>query len=274
MTAWSVEQGDAVERLMQLPAGSVDCVVTDYAYESLERHRAKGTTTRLAQSDASSNPWFEIFRNDRLPALLDQFYRVLAPQRHAWMLCDDETADVIKACAPRAGLYVWNVLVWLKTTAATPPGEWGPPAIGMGYHGRRCTERVVMLEKRSVRVPYPEPRLSGLFRTREEVASVLPRLDPPGKGRMLNDLGMAEVIPCPSVRGGYPTEKPVWLLRRLIEQSTEPGELVVDPFCGSGSTGEAAIRSGRGVKLFDLAENAVELATARLEGVSREVVGG
>lgn len=270
---WSVEQGDAVDKLAGLPGGSVDCLVTDYAYESLERHRAKGTTTRLAQSDASSNPWFEIFRNDRVPALLAEFYRVLAPQRHAWMLCDDETADVIKAAAPRAGLYVWNVLVWLKTTATTPPGEWGPVAIGMGYHGRRCTERIVMLEKRSVRVSPGASR--GLFdATADEDGGLEPRIDPPGKGRRLNDLGMAEVIPCPSVRGLYPTEKPVWLLRRLIEQSTQPGELVVDPFCGSGSTGEAALRSGRRVMLFDLAAGAVDGSTARLAAVAREVSGG
>jgi site-specific DNA-methyltransferase (adenine-specific) len=264
---WSVERGDAVESLAAMPSESVDLVLTDYAYESLEKHRARGTTTRLSQSEGSSNPWFTTFPNDRVPKLLDQVYRVLRPQRHAWMLCDDETADLLKTWAPIAGLYVWNVLVWLKTVQGTPPGEFGPVAIGMGYHGRRCTERIVFLEKRSV--PLRAARPLGGFDMLGQ-ANTAGRELPPGKGRKLRDLGMPEVIPCPGVRDGYPTEKPVWLLRRLIEQSTEPGEMVVDPFCGGGSTGEAALRSGRRVKLYDIAPTAIDAARARLQ----EVFGG
>lgn len=262
---WSVQQGDAVAALYTLPRSSVDCVVTDYAYESLERHRARGTTTRLAKSAKSSNPWFGIFRNERIPDLLTAIRYVLRPARHAWMVCDDETADLIKACAPGAGLYCWGALTWLKTKPSVPPGEWGPPWIGMGYHGRRCTERLVLLERRSTDAPIsPVGIVTDLAGPR-----IVGRGHPPAEGRRLNDLGMPEVVPCPPVRGkgAYPTEKPVWLLRRLIEQSTQPGEVVVDPFCGSGSTGEAALRSGRRVQLFDLAADAVGLARTRLEGV-------
>src|SRR5690242_3919304 len=62
-------QGDAVTWLGGLPAGTVDLVVTDPPYESLEKHRAVGTTTRLKQSKASSNPWFRVFPNARFPEL-------------------------------------------------------------------------------------------------------------------------------------------------------------------------------------------------------------
>lgn len=51
---------DAVQWLRALPAESVDLVVTDPAYESLEKHRAIGTTTRLKHSKASSNDWFRV----------------------------------------------------------------------------------------------------------------------------------------------------------------------------------------------------------------------
>jgi site-specific DNA-methyltransferase (adenine-specific) len=47
-----IEQEDAVTWLRLLPAGAVDLVVTDPPYESLEKHRAKGTTTRLKKSKA------------------------------------------------------------------------------------------------------------------------------------------------------------------------------------------------------------------------------
>ncbi len=53
-------------------------------------------------------------------------------------------------------------------------------------------------------------------------------------------------------RGHYPTEKPVGLLKTLIGQSTHPGELVCDPFCGSGSLGVAARLRKSGVFLCDV----------------------
>jgi len=51
---------------------------------------------------------------------------------------------------------------------------------------------------------------------------------------------------------GYPTEKPVSLLRELIMQSSAAGELVLDPFCGSGNTGRAARQLGRRALLMDI----------------------
>ncbi len=59
---------DAVEWLSTLPDASVDLLITDPPYESLEKHRAVGTTTRLKNSKGSSNQWFSIFPNQRFEA--------------------------------------------------------------------------------------------------------------------------------------------------------------------------------------------------------------
>ena len=64
----------------------------------------------------------------------------------------------------------------------------------------------------------------------------------------------------------HSAEKPVPLLRLLIEQSTVPGELVVDPFAGSGSTGVAALASGRRFAGCEIDEENASLARARLAG--------
>ena len=65
-------------------------------YASLELHRAKGTTTRLATSASSSNAWFGILPNAKLPELVSESFRVLRNNRHFYLWCDEPTADVVK----------------------------------------------------------------------------------------------------------------------------------------------------------------------------------
>ena len=65
---------------------------------------------------------------------------------------------------------------------------------------------------------------------------------------------------------GYPTQKPLALMERLIEVCTEPGDLVLDPFCGSGSTLVAAKQLGREFIGFDLSGEAVRISNERIAG--------
>jgi site-specific DNA-methyltransferase (adenine-specific) len=209
---------DAVGWLREQPAESIDLLITDPAYESLEKHRAIGTTTRLKHSKASSNDWFQIFPNARFGELFHEIFRVLKRNTHFYLLCDAETMFVAKQIGEDAGFKFWKPLVWDKKT------------IGMGYHYRARYEFILFFEK--------------------------------GK-RRLNDLGVADVITVPRVRGGYPAEKPAALAEVLIGQSSAPGELVADPFMGSGSVGVAALQSGRRFMGNDLNPEAVKIAGGR-----------
>lgn len=66
-------------------------------------------------------------------------------------------------------------------------------------------------------------------------------------------------------RTGYPTQKPLMLLERLIATCSDPGDLVLDPCCGSGSTAVAARRQGRLALVGDRSAEAVQVATGRLQ---------
>src|SRR6186997_2220266 len=79
---------DAVEWLRQQPDESLDLIATDPAYESLEKHRAIGTTTRLKHSKSSSNNWFTVFTNARFGDLFAECYRVLKRNTHLYLFCD------------------------------------------------------------------------------------------------------------------------------------------------------------------------------------------
>ena len=107
-------QADAVAWLRTLASGSVDLLITDPPYESLEKHRAIGTTTRLKHSKASSNNWFSIFHNDRFPELFGEVHRVLKRDAHFYLYCDPETMFIAKPIAEAAGFKFWKPIVWDK----------------------------------------------------------------------------------------------------------------------------------------------------------------
>lgn len=126
---------DAVTWLQQLDDKSVDLVITDPPYESLEKHRKIGTTTRLKVSKSSNNQWFDIFPNNRFEELLIEIYRVLKKDSHFYLFCDQETMFVVKPIAENLGFRFWKPIVWDKM------------AIGMGYHYRARYEFILFFEK-------------------------------------------------------------------------------------------------------------------------------
>jgi DNA modification methylase len=111
---FELAQADAVEWLRSMKDECVDLVVTDPAYESLEKHRAKGTTTRLKVSAGSSNEWFSIFPNARFPEFFAEVYRVLKKDTHFYMYCDQETMFHVVPLAQAAGFTFWKPLIWDK----------------------------------------------------------------------------------------------------------------------------------------------------------------
>ncbi|MEZ4298350.1 MAG: site-specific DNA-methyltransferase [Polyangiaceae bacterium] len=92
--------------------------------------------------------------------------------------------------------------------------------------------------------------------------------------RRLNNLGIPDVIEAPRVHGGYPTEKPVQVSEVLVQQSSDVGEVVADPFMGSGSVGVAAVQLGRHFMGNDISPNSVAAVRTRLlEARANEVIG-
>jgi site-specific DNA-methyltransferase (adenine-specific) len=65
--------------------------------------------------------------------------------------------------------------------------------------------------------------------------------------------------------GKHPTQKPVELLKRILLASTKEGDLVLDPFCGSSTTGVAAVLLNRKYVGIDLEEEYLQLSKKRLE---------
>ena len=88
------------------------------------------------------------------------------------------------------------------------------------------------------------------------------------------DIGSGSHMP-KGERLGFPTQKPMALLERIVRVSSNPGDIVFDPFCGCATTMAAADKHGRDWVGIDISEKAVELVVSRIEnqqGIWREIV--
>ena len=108
------------------------------------------------------------------------------------------------------------------------------------------------------RIPYMAPGLVG----REKAA----------RGKTPTDVWWHTIVPTNSKeKTGYPTQKPLGVLERILKVHTEPGDVVLDFFAGSGTTGEAAARLGRGFVLIDEHPEAIAVMRRRLAPWEPEV---
>jgi len=233
-----LRQVDALEGMRELDDDSVDLILTDPPYNTLEKHREVGTTTRLTDSKMSSNEWFPTQDFDYLFDVFRECHRVLRRPGHFYVMCDEETADVLKPGLKDIGFAQRKSLIWEKVgrlesvscpnCGAHVTERHRPGTPGMSYPWRSCYEMILFFEK--------------------------------GHRKAAEDRSQRNVLRLPWIKrtGAYPTEKPVELLERIISQSSLEGDLVLDPFAGSGSCGEAAFNLRRNFLGFDVADKAVQ----------------
>lgn len=222
-----VHEVPALDLLDLLEPESVDLFLTDPPYDTQESQRNRGTNARLVEFFTIIPPddWFWVFA---------KMTHALKPSGRILMTTDEKAMDQIKKhlhVGPQEKrnfrktqlrLVYWDALVWNKVNR------------GMGYHGAKQHEFVMIFEK------YPATHSYD-----RKIRSVLEHKSVRTKDK-------------------YPTEKPLDLAKELVQFASNEGDLVVDPFCGSGVFGEAAKAMGRDFVGGDISKKAVELARRRL----------
>ena len=88
-----------------------------------------------------------------------------------------------------------------------------------------------------------------------------------GKARTINNPGMSNLFSVPNKFGKrlHPTEKPVGLMEIFIQNSSNAGDTVLDPFMGAGSTGVASVQLGRNFIGYEIDERYFDIARGRIE---------
>lgn len=91
-------------------------------------------------------------------------------------------------------------------------------------------------------------------------------------GKQMKDVWIGSLTPrSEKEEGKHPTQKPEYLLERIIESSTNPGDICLDPFCGSGTTGVVAKRLGRQFIGIDNESDYVEISKRRIQKESNNL---
>lgn len=168
------------------------------------------------------------------------------------------SGDVISILQDDLGMLLRGEVIWQKARGAAGSCAWGSFRSPQNPVLRDVTERVIIASKgrfdRAVKQPVRESR-------------GLPHEATIETGEFLEaTIDVWEVPSESATRVGHPAPFPVALPRRLIELYTYRGDLVLDPFIGSGTTAVAAIETGRHYVGFDTEESYLELAERRVTG--------
>ncbi|MGC8667359.1 MAG: site-specific DNA-methyltransferase [Chthonomonadales bacterium] len=254
--------GDAVQTMNQLPARCVDLVFADPPYnlqleDDLYRPDQSKVDTTLEEWDRFgrgddphvSFAYYDAFTLDWLTAAR----RVMKDTATIWVIGTYHNIYRIGRIMMDLGFWLLNDIVWIKSNPL-------PQMRGVRF----CNAHETLLwAKKSRQQKRYTFNYKGLKAGNEDVQMrsdwVLPLCSGSERVRLAG-------------RKAHPTQKPEALLHRILAASTRQGDVVLDPFCGTGTTAVVAKRLGRHFITVDRDEQYVELARNRLMQVLPGIV--
>jgi site-specific DNA-methyltransferase (adenine-specific) len=152
-----------------------------------------------------------------------------------------------------------NEIIWAYDYGARAKKKWPAKHDNILWYTKDAERYTFNLDECD-RIPYMAPGLVGA----EKAA----------RGKTPTDVWWHTIVsPTGKEKTGYATQKPLGILERIVRVHSNAGETVMDFFAGSGTTGEAAAKHGRGFVLADESAAAVEIMRRRLKSYSPRLVG-
>jgi site-specific DNA-methyltransferase (adenine-specific) len=210
------------------------------------------TTTQLATGEYS-----DIF-DDYLAFIeprLREAYRVLSEQGTFYFHIDYREVHYCKVLLD--GIFgresFLNEIIWAYDYGARTTKKWPPKHDNILVYVKDPSHYIFNADAID-RIPYMAPGLVG-----PEKAA---------RGKLPTDVWWSTIVPTNSKeKTGYPTQKPIGIIKRIITASSNPGELVLDFFAGSGTTGQACLDLDRRFILVDSNQQATEVMRRRFAGI-------
>jgi len=270
--------GDNLEALRRMESESAALIYVDPPFNTGRRQERR--RIRTVQDTAGDRTGFggRRYRTERLPqneggAYDDQFEdflgflrprmeearRVLTPTGSLFFHIDCREVHYCKVMLDQVfGRECFqNEIIWAYDYGARSTKRWPAKHDNILWYTRDPKRFTFHLDECD-RIPYMAPGLVGA----EKAA----------RGKTPTDVWWHTIVsPTGKEKTGYATQKPLGILERIVRVHSNQGELVLDFFAGSGTTGEAAARNGRRFCMVDENADAVTVMEKRLKLTARSV---
>jgi len=266
-----VYYGDNLHILQAMPAESVDLIYVDPPFNTGKtQSRTRLKTTRDINGDRTgfkglryktvkgeTSSFLDVF-DDYLGFLeprLREGHRLLKPQGSFYFHVDYREVHYCKLLFDEifSRECFLNEIVWAYDYGARTKKRWPPKHDNILLYVKD-PERYIFNADDIDRIPYMAPGLVG-----PEKAA---------KGKLPTDTWWQTIVPPGGKEStGYVTQKPLAILKRIVTASSNPGDVVMDFFAGSGTTGVAAYQLGRSFILIDNSEQALQVMARRFDGI-------
>jgi site-specific DNA-methyltransferase (adenine-specific) len=263
---WALHAGDCLERLAAVPEASVDLAFADPPYFLSNGGFTCQSGRRAPVGKGAWDASRGIDEDHRFTrAWIEACGRVLKPTGSLWISGTQHVIFSAGFALQSLGWRLLNTVTWYKPNAS--------PNLSCRYFTHSSEILIWAAPRRPGRLlhhfDYPRMKVENGGKQMRDVWA-LPRpgedeLDADGQGRIWT---LTSPRQDEKAHGKHPTQKPVALLRRIIEATAPEGGLVLDPFSGSGTTGVAALRLGRRFLGMEQDPTWLALARARLEAES------
>ena len=244
--------GDCIEIMNSLPSESIDLIFADPPYNL----QLKGELHRPDHSkvDAVDNAWdqFDSFKTyDRFTdSWLKAARRVLKPNGAIWVIGSYHNIFRVGASLQNKGFWILNDVIWRKSNPMP------------NFRGKRLTnahETMIWASKsEGAKYTFNYEALKALNEGVQMRSDwILPICN--GNERLKNNKG----------EKAHPTQKPESLLHRVLVGTTNPNDVVLDPFFGTGTTGAVAKMLGREFVGIEKEQNYIDVAQHRIKKIKK-----
>jgi len=232
--------------MRSLDSESADLVYIDPPFNT-------GKTQKRNRNDISYEDSFDDFCGFLEPRI-KEIHRILKPNGSFYFHLDYREIHYCKVMIDTVfgkDNFI-NEIIWAYDYGARTTKKWPAKHDNILFYAKDASNYKFNLEAAG-RIPYMAPGLVG-----PEKAA---------KGKTLTSCWWLTIVPTMSKeKTGYPTQKPVKLLERIILSSSEPGDVILDCFAGSGTTGYVAAKNNRSCILIDRNPEAIEVIKNRFDG--------
>ena len=243
-------QGEALDCFQAIATGSIDAVISDPPYNIGLDYGNGAKADRRSDADyiAWVNQW------------VAESARVLSPAGSLWLIVGQEYAAHFDLAIQAAGLTMRNRLTWVESFGVNCQRKFNRCSRPMFYavkDVKRFTfNREAVTRPSDRQTKYNDKRAAAAGKNWDDVWHIS-RLAGTHAERV-------KIFTADGGRKSAPTQLPLALVNPIIGCITNPGDTVLDPFCGTGTVGVSAVSAGRRFVGFDRQPQWINTTTARL----------